>query len=306
MNGPWHPATPRTPPRPSLIWVPLVLAIAGCVSVAPGSSVGAAADRVHRQAQAALVRWADAVGDGDRQGLVVVGDLTGQIGDWEASVGDNDKIALMSGQVRATASLATEAPPPGEVRWPDGTSTTVDLLSADQALEEIAGSGGSSCSGCRPLEVTGARLTSGSVQTSRGPATVPIWEFAILGTTVRVTRVAVAHHVSVVPPPWDPNDAPEGISIDSARGDADAVRLTVSFVGAPNEGDQQCGADYTAEAVESPLAVVVIVVEHQNPTVGACSAVGAPRTAVVDLASRLGDRAVLEVKEGLPVPLRAP
>ena len=235
-----------------------------------------------------------------------MGDLTNQIGDWEEPVGENNKIALMSGQVRAIASLGQETPQPGKIRWPDGRSTTVELLSADRALDAIARSAGSTCSDCRPLDVTAARLGSGSVQTARGPAIVPVWEFTIRGTNVKVTRVAVADPVVVIPPAWNPNDTPDGISIDSARGTADAGQLTVSFVGAPAGGDQPCGVDYSAEAVESRLAVVVIVVEHRDPVVGACSAVGAPRTAVVDLASPLGDRAVLEVKEGLPVPLLAP
>jgi hypothetical protein len=246
------------------------------------------------------------VGEAKKQGFVFIGELTSQIGDWEEPVGDNNKIALMSGEVRPTASLSMETPPPGEVRWSDGASTTVELLSADQALDEIVKSAGSTCADCRPLEITAARLTMGSVQTSRGPAMAPIWKFSVNGTNVMVTRVAVADRVSVVPPPWDPNNAPEGISIESARGKADARQLTVSFVGAPDGGDQPCGADYTAEAVESPLAVVVIVVEHRNPAPGACRAIGAERTAVVDLASPLGDRVVLEVKEGLPVPVLVP
>jgi hypothetical protein len=212
----------------------------------------------------------------------------------------------MSGRIRTTGSLATQTPPPGEVRWASGQTTTVELLSAEQALDEMIKSAGSLCSDCRPLEITAARLTNGSAETSRGPATAPIWEFSLQGTNVKVTRVAVSGHISVVPPPWDPDNAPEGISIESARGTADASQLTVSFVGAPGEIDQPCGADYTAEAVESPLAAVVIVVEHRNPTATACRAIGAERTAVVDLAAPLGDRVLLEVKEGLPVPLLEP
>jgi hypothetical protein len=243
---------------------------------------------------------------GSKNGFVVVGELTSQIGDWEEAVGENNKIALMSGQIRATSSLAPRTPPRGDIDWPDGSSTTVELLSADQALDEVVSSAGSTCSACRPLEVTGARLTSSHVQTSRGPATAPIWEFGIQGTNVKLTRVAVANTISVVPRPWDPNNAPEGISIDSAAGKAAAGQLTVFFVGAPDRGDRPCGVDYGAEAVESKLAVVVIVVEHRNPTPGACAAVGAERTAVVNLASPLGDRTVLEVKEGLPVELLEP
>jgi hypothetical protein len=48
---------------------------------------------------------------------------------------------------------------------------------------------------------------------------------------------------------------------------------------------------------------VVIVIPHEHPTFGACSSVGARRSATVVLANPLGDRAVLEVKEGLPVPV---
>jgi hypothetical protein len=243
---------------------------------------------------------------GSKNGFVVVGELTSQIGDWEEAVGENNKIALMSGQVRATSSLAPRTTPRGDVDWPDGRSTTVELLSAQHALDEIVSSAGPACSDCRPLEITDARLTSGQVQTSRGLATAPIWEFTIKGTNVKVTRVAVADTISVVPPPWDPNNAPEGISIQSARGNAAAGQLTVTFVGAPAGGDRPCGADYGAEPVESQLAVVVIVVERRNPFPGACAAVGAERNAVVNLVSALGDRTVLEVKEGLPVPLLAP
>ncbi|MGD0123554.1 MAG: hypothetical protein ABSC46_13495, partial [Candidatus Limnocylindrales bacterium] len=60
--------------------------------------------------------------------------------------------------------------------------------------------------------------------------------------------------------------------------------------------------DYTAQAVESSTAVVVIVTEH--PRFGfslGCTAVGAWRTADVTLSSPLGNRTVLEVAQGMPV-----
>ena len=74
-------------------------------------------------------------------------------------------------------------------------------------------------------------------------------------------------------------------------------------MGAPFRADQPCGEDYTAEAVESDLAVVVIVMRHPHVTIGACTAVGAPRTATLKLAAPLGDRTVLEVQQGRPVPV---
>ena len=54
----------------------------------------------------------------------------------------------------------------------------------------------------------------------------------------------------------------------------------------------------------SDPTVVVIVTEHRHGLFEACRLVGATRTAVVDLAAPLGERAVLEVKEGLPVPVQ--
>ena len=126
----------------------------------------------------------------------------------------------------------------GYAGWADGTSRTVDLLSADQALRNVVSSAASACSGCEPLTVIGAHLTSTSVETSRGSATVPVWEFGLAGTSVRVTRVAVARPVQVADPSWNPVDPPIGISIDSAHGAPDSTVLAVTFVGAPLGANQ--------------------------------------------------------------------
>ena len=279
----------------------LAVGLSGCSLLAADDSA-----TLHQQAQANLTRWADAVAAaGGQTAFVVVGELTGQVGDWEPDVGDNNKIALMAGLVESAVSLPADPPPDGEVRWPDGSTTAVRLISAPEALAGLkADADGSACSDCTPLQATGTRLTTAPVQTSRGPATAPVWEFDVQGTAVKVTRVAVAGGVTVTPPAWDPDHAPVGISIESAAGTVGGRQLTVSFTGAPAPGDQGCGADYTAEAVESSTAVVVIVTEHRHGLFEACTAVGATRTAVVDLAAPLGERSVLEVKEGLPVPVR--
>lgn len=116
--------------------------------------------------------------------------------------------------------------------------------------------------------------------------------------------MAVVDRSMVLPstPPWDPNDPPIGLSIESASGRPDGREISVAFTGSPAPASQLCGADYTGEAVESTLAVVVIVVEHPSPIPVPCTTVGARRTATVELASPLGERAVLEVQEGRPVP----
>jgi hypothetical protein len=308
----WGSRVGQTVRAPRSVGVAIVLLVvaAGCdraqvPASGPASERAIPVDRVHAQAQAALDRWAAAAQAGAGSDIAIVGEATGQVGDWEEPVGDNNKPALMAGLVRVAADLPRDAPPPGVVAWTDGTSTPVTVPSAVEALDAIASSATGACDECHPLEVTSARLVTGPVETTRGRATAPIWQFTIQGSRVLITRVAIAGPVTAQPPPWNANNPPVGISIDSAVGLPADVRLVVSFVGAPDAGDKACGADYTAEAVESDLAIVVIVTEHSFPFGGACSAVGAIRTATVQLVSPLGQRAVLEGKEGLPVKVSA-
>src|SRR5665811_2624475 len=73
----------------------IIAAVAGAAALSGWE--GAQGPRLHQQAQAALARWADALaGAGGQQGVVLVGELTGQVGDWELAVGDNNKRALLS------------------------------------------------------------------------------------------------------------------------------------------------------------------------------------------------------------------
>jgi hypothetical protein len=290
-----------------------VVLAAGCASpvVGPGGSdvptaSEAPGDRIHEQARAALVRWADAVRESGGASITFVGELTSQIGDWEPENGGN-KAALMAGAVEASKRLSTERPSRKEVNWLDGTKVEVGVVSAQAALDAlIEGGADNDCKGCVPLIVTEANLATALVETSHGPAEAPVWVFTIAGTSVRVTRVAVDESVTVKPPPWNADDPPIGISIDSAIGNPDSRKLTVSFTGAVNTAAKPCGADYEAEALESELAVVVIIHEMPNPAAGACEAVGKTRTAEVTLDAKLKERAVLEVKQGLPVPVTRP
>jgi hypothetical protein len=285
-------------------WLSLVAAAALAFGLSGCGLLPAANDnsaKLHQEAQADLDRWAAAVPSGGAQpAFVPVGELTSQVGDWEESVGYNNKVALMSGAVEADVGLPTDTPPDGEVRWQDGITTTVRLISAQAAFSALKADSGGSCTDCTPLRITAARLATGTVQTSRGAAVAPVWEFTLQGTAVRVTRVAIAGAVTAAFPTWNPNDAPVGISIDSATGTPESKQLTVGFTGAPADAGG-CGADYTADPVESDLAIVVIVTEHRHLGFGACTAVGAFRTADVQLAAALGSRAVLEVREGRPV-----
>jgi hypothetical protein len=230
--------------------------------------------------------------------------VTGQIGDWEPQNGQN-KAALLDGRVVVTTALPSAPHAEGEVVWDSGATRTIPLISAADAIRELAAPGAGSCPDCVPLEVTGARLSTARIQTTRGPATVSAWEFTLKGTAVRVTRPAFSNSglVKVVPPSWDPYHAPAGLRIESATTTTGSRELTAVFIGAPGPGSQPCGADYTGEAVESANAVVAIVLTHPHRANETCTAIGARRTTVVQLAQPLGERAVLEVQQGLPVPV---
>ncbi len=278
------------------------IALGAILASCAGSPAYNDSGRLHQEAQADLARWSDAVAAAGGSSFVPVGELTGQVGDWEEAVGGNNKPAVMAGLIEAAIDLPQEKPADGVVRWSDGATETSPLISAQEALARIKGdAGGSACLECTPLRIIGASLSTAQMPTSRGPAQVPVWEFSLEGTAVKVTRLATAGYVQVKPPPWDPNNAPVGLSIMSAVGRASGRELTVTFTGSPDGADKPCGADYTAEAVESDLAIVVIVIEHANGLPVPCSAVGAMRTATAQLASPLGKRAVLEVQQGLPV-----
>ena len=192
-----------------LVGIATVALLSGCGAGLNGpgrnGSAGDGPDRLRQQAIEALARFDKAVLDaGGAQIFVPVGELTGQIGDWESTNFDN-KLTLMSG-------LLVAATP-------------------------------------------------------------------------------------------DPDNAPGGLAIQSATTVRSSRRLTVTFVGAPSPASQPCGIDYSAEAVESANAIVVIISEHPYASDEACLGVGAYRTTTVDLAAPLEDRAVLEAVQGLPIPV---
>jgi hypothetical protein len=239
-------------------------------------------------------------------GFILAGEATLMVGDdWGPNMdGGNAKMAWGAGLFAVAAPLPSDAPPDGTIKWQDGTTSPVPVISAGQALSDMKGAAGQPCPACTPLQITGARLTTATFQSRRGPVEAPAWEFSLQDTNVKLDQIAVESQPAASSVPTtneqatgqESSSAWVGPSVDSATVDASGMTLTVSFVGAPDGGDKPCGADYTAEAVESGTAVVVIVYEHRNPFPGACEAVGALRTARVTLAKPLGDRTLIDLQ----------
>ena len=291
-----------------LVALTLVTLIAACASssrAGPGSGGSDAGNgstleqRAHRDL-ASYDRVVTAAGEG--RGLQPVGPLTQQIGQWVPSEGGDHKMSfaadLFTMDGHADPHAGAPSPRTGQIRWADRRAS-VPLISAAAAVKRMSATADDSCAGCVPLRLSRPRLGVMKIGTTRGSAQVPAWIFAITGSAVHVAHPAIATDAIVrIAPDTDPAD---GLAIESATLAADGQTLTVSFTGAPGPANKPCGADYTALAVESANAVVVIVNEHRMPGNNACPAIGAPRTATVKLAAPLADRAVLELPHGTPV-----
>jgi hypothetical protein len=278
--------------------------------------VGCAEDRLEPQAldsaSEMMQRAHDALDQYDRaviaaggqQTFVPISDLAIQVGEWEP--GKNaSKAALLAGRLVTARPLPAPPAATGEVVWENGTVRAMGLVSADDGLRLFTTATHGNCSDCTPIEVTAASLTTMRVKTSRGPTTTPAWEYTLAGTAVRLKQAAVAPSATVMVTPLtlDPAHPSSAISVKSAATASTGTELTVAFDGAGGRESEKCGADYTGQAVEGDTAVVVIVIARPYDATQSCAMNAVPRTATVNLAQPLGDRAVLEVVQGLPVPV---
>ena len=209
-----------------------------------------------------------------------------------------EKDAFGSGHFRLAGTLPA-GPLPGLVRWADGTTLRLPLLTARAAFAELAAQ--RPCGGpyaCGQLTVTGAQPGTVTVHTSRGLASAPAWRFTVAELGWKVSEVAVARSALVVLPGYGPIPA-AGRNTPGVTGltgvSADGRTLTLSFVGSA------CDAAWGAYRYESDGAVVAGSWEKPSSGNTPCPAVGVFRTARVTLAGPLGTRVILDVASGLPL-----
>jgi hypothetical protein len=208
----------------------------------------------------------------------------------------SEKLAFMSGRFRL-AGVLPAGPLPGTVRWADGTTLRLPLLTARAAFAELAAQRPCpASSACGQLTVTGAEPSAVTVPTSRGPASVPAWRFTVAGLGWKVSEVAVARSALVILP--GNGQSPAAGRNTPGVGAVTAVSvhgrtLTVSFLGG-------CDAAWGAYLYESGGTVVVGSWE-KPPAAAACTAIGIGRTARVTLTRPLGTRVVLDVASGQPL-----
>ena len=208
------------------------------------------------------------------------------------------KLAFMSGHFRL-AGVLPAGPLPGIVRWANGTTLRLPLLSARAAFAELAAQRPCAVPGaCGQLTVTGAEPGVVTVRTSQGRATVPAWRFTVAGLGWKVSEVAIARSAFVVLPGYGPippaGRNTQGVSeLTAVSGNGRA--LTLIFTGGA------CDAAWGGYRYESGSTVVVGSWTRSSASNAACPAMGIGRRVHMTLARPLGTRVVLDVASGLPL-----
>jgi hypothetical protein len=210
------------------------------------------------------------------------------------------KDAFGAGHFRLAAALPAQ-PLRGVVRWANGATLRLPLLSAKAAFAELAAQ--RQCGGpypCGQLTVTGVQPGAFTVNTSRGPASVPAWRFTVAELGWQASEVAVAQSALVAIPGPGPipvagMNTPGVGGLAAVSADGRTLTLTIS-TGA-------CDTAWGAYSYESARTVVVGSWQRAPTSGGACVLSAAFRTARVTLTRPLGTRVVLDVASGRPLVL---
>ncbi|PSM38380.1 hypothetical protein C6Y14_37315 [Streptomyces dioscori] len=198
--------------------------------------------------------------------------------------------------------LPSRSPKEGEVRWRGGGTLALPVSSARAAYEKLARGRNSGPS----LVVTGARLGTMTLSTSRGPAAVPAWLFTVRGYDTPLKRVAVAPSELPRPPVGPVEQTSDEQTSDfllplSGIGpvsrDEAAVTLRAQH-GSCDKGPQV--------AVLETADNVVFSAGVRDRSDGPCTSEMRSKKVTVRLDRPVGDRMLLDAFTGRPVPYAAP
>ncbi|WP_078965615.1 hypothetical protein [Streptomyces aureocirculatus] len=205
-----------------------------------------------------------------------------------------DKRAYLTNNFVLRGNLPATPRKKGQVTWESGGSLTLPLIDAGAAYTALD----RNSSDGPHLTVTGAQLGEMTLATSRGPATVPAWMFALEGYETPLKRVAL--RPSKLPkPPIQPAGA---VSASELAPLGRLVKVTGegrSVVVAANHGS--CDKGQAVDVLETRSSVVLsafIVGAKKGPCTGEL------RTGEVTLKldKPVGRRVLLDGFTGRPVP----
>ncbi|MGW2399939.1 hypothetical protein ACWCYY_25595 [Kitasatospora sp. NPDC001664] len=202
------------------------------------------------------------------------------------------KTAYLSGLIEPVTALPT-AEATAEVVWVHGRRQALPMISPWQVLDGLAKGKPPCGADCEPpLKLTGVARGSRTVATSRGQATVPVWEFTIAGYQDPFVYPAVAPQQPPVGRPvqrW----ADRSVTYESVSADG----LTVTG----RVGRGSCERVTGTEAYETDRLVVLIAeVRRTQPQQQPCTLVLVTDRVTVKLTRPLDARLVLDLATGAP------
>ncbi|WP_084956350.1 hypothetical protein [Thermoactinospora rubra] len=228
-----------------------------------------------------------------REGFIPLQNLNLEV-DW-GRMPDWVGVSELNSVWKVEADLPSERPAPVRLRWDDGSTLTMPILSAKTAFARLSKPNDfvdEECpaKGCRPLRVIGAAMGEATVPTSRGQVRVPTWEFTVKGVPEPFRRVAVDPAAMGAPPRARRGEFQEVFTYETVAPDGLDLRY----------GHGTCDKTYGARVHETPRVVVVDVDVRWEADVQVCNDMLHIDRIRVKLADALGDRVVLDASSGLP------
>ncbi|MFI5527923.1 hypothetical protein ACIA8O_05135 [Kitasatospora sp. NPDC051853] len=215
-------------------------------------------------------------------------------------------LAEKAGYLSGSFDIALSIPSPdpiAEVRWSDGRALGLVPRSVPETLRDLAREHQGDCAAdCTPLKVTEIRQARREIGTSRGQATIPVWEFTSPGYSEPFVLPAVAAQRRADPlPPTGYPSSPAGLSVaafDARTASWDGLTVTGTVELPP------CRRVFLSEAVETEHSVVPVLLLTGTTGADCATAETVSGSATVRLRAPLGDRTVLDLATGEPRPVR--
>ncbi|MFI5689439.1 hypothetical protein [Streptomyces sp. NPDC051636] len=191
------------------------------------------------------------------------------------------------------------APPAmGKVEWGNGKTLTRPLIGAKKTYQSFA----LDRSDGPRLTVTGARLGTTTIVTSRGTATVPAWLFTLESYDTPLKRVAVT-----------PSKLPRPPIGQARQGAAGGLRSVARLAGMAADGRSitvkathgSCDEGPLVKALETGESVVLYA-SIAGAKSGPCPGSMIEQSVTVELSKPLSDRILLDALTGRPVPYGDP
>jgi hypothetical protein len=300
-----------------LLVLALLLTAAGCATNegASTSSTAAFASRAAAIESAWHGALSGPAGQAWHTGLVPLQDLTVA----PSGLTTAAQTSITWGWYVTGADLPTAVPTGGQVRFSDGGTLPVPLLSAADAYHGMRRGdphcdgqtgttpastsatsgpvGGPATQDCAVLTVVGARFGQTTLRTSRGEATVPAWLFTVRELAQPVARVAF-DPAAVTPVPY-----PDIPALPGGQQSGLAGAVSITNVGADRlEFTIGIGAcDRDPVGLVSETADAVVIGGSDQPATGSCIGSLLYQPVSITLAQPLGTRAVFDVVSGRPL-----